>query len=95
MVQIESKLRIIANRNFNQTCIAFSTSDTSAAVSARGYNFANSPHQPIERFIWFGRGAPNHDWIEENGHRRVGRREFDDTRNRSILQATKCAEDFG
>ena len=41
ILKIESKLRIVANRNFNQTCIAFFTSDASAAVSARGYNFAN------------------------------------------------------
>jgi hypothetical protein len=92
IIEVWSKLCIVADWDFDQACIAFSSSDGSAAVSARGYSCANPFTEQVERSIWFPARFYSREQLVENCDAGVSRREFNDARNGSASQLLTCAE---
>src|ERR1700745_3043183 len=69
-----------------------SSLSSSAAIGARGNSSSNSICQPIVYSIWSPARLRDRQRIEENGDRRISRRQFDDTGNICPFETTSYAE---
>ena len=93
-IEVERELGIVANWNFDWARNGFRPSHAPTAMSARGYNFANSFCQPIEQLAGFSAHFRDDDRIKKNCDAGVSRREFNHTGNSGIAKQVKCTEDL-
>src|SRR6266513_2447980 len=84
--EVERELGIVANWNFDWARNGSRASHAFTAMSARGYNFANSFCQPIEQLAGFSAHFRDDDRIKENCDTGISRREVNNTRNSSIAK---------
>src|SRR6266513_1458854 len=85
-IDVERKLGIVANWNFDWARNGSRASDAPTAMSARGYNFANSFCQPIEQLAGFSGHFRDDDRIKENCDAGISRREVNNAGNSSIAK---------
>jgi predicted ATP-grasp superfamily ATP-dependent carboligase len=63
-------------------------------MTARGYNFPNTPCQKLEYIVMCSTRFGDSDWIEENCYACIRRSQLNDAGNRSGTQLLNCIEDF-
>src|SRR6266568_2314983 len=73
-IDVERELGIVANWNFDWARNGSRASHAPTAMSARGYNFANSFCQPIEQLAGFSAHFRDDDRIKENCDAGISRR---------------------
>jgi hypothetical protein len=83
---VERELGIVANWNFDWARNGSRASQAPTAMSARGYNFANSFCQPIEQLAGFSAHFRDDDRIKENCDAGISRREVNNAGNSSIAK---------
>jgi hypothetical protein len=93
-IDVERELGIVADWNFDWARNGSRASHAPTAMSARGYNFANSFCQPIEQLAGFSAYFRDDDRIKENCDAGIRRREVNNAGNSSIAKQVKCTEDL-
>ena len=94
VIEVWTKLGVVADWNLDQAYIAFCSSPASAAVRGRGYHTLNSLVQPVERSIRLPACFSSLQWVAEDCDASVSWCDFSNAGNSRTSELLKHLQDF-